>query len=150
MTTATVKKIIEDHRYDDAMLIAILQDLQKVYNYLPKEAIKEVAQRFQIPLTRVYGIATFYKNFSLKPRGRHIVGVCVGTACHVKGAARLTDGLKRELGIEVGDSTEDLRFTLETVRCIGCCSLSPVIRVGDDTYGKINLSQTKRVLKKYK
>lgn len=148
MTTATVEKVLEHHRYDDSMLIGILQDIQRSYNYLPEEAIREVARRFEIPFTRVYGIATFYKAFSLKPRGKHIIQACLGTACHVRGASRIADFISRKLEIKPGDTTDDLLFTFETVNCLGACALGPVIVADGEYHGQMTTKKMDALLKK--
>lgn len=141
---------MEEHKYDDSMLIAILQDVQKEIRFLPKEALRFVAHRLNVPLTRVYSLATFYKAFSLKPRGRHQINVCLGTACHVKGGVNILEKLERELGILAGGTTYDERFSLESVRCVGCCGLAPVIVIDEDFHGKITQDRIPRILCEYR
>jgi NADH:ubiquinone oxidoreductase subunit E/NAD-dependent dihydropyrimidine dehydrogenase PreA subunit len=145
-----VNRIID--RYDGATetLVPILQDINSEFNWLPPEILQSVSVTKQIPLEHILRIATFYKAFSLKPRGKHIITVCTGTACHVKGAQRILDRFERELGIKTGDTTPDMQFTLESVRCIGCCGLSPVITVGEDLYGKLNPAKAAGILDKYR
>lgn len=120
----------------DEALIPMLQDIQAHYNYLPGAQLQELADRLEIPVTRVYSVATFYKAFSLVPRGKHVFHVCMGTACHVRGAKRIADALERKMGVKAGNTTEDMLFTLETVNCVGSCALGPLVVVGDKYYGK--------------
>ena len=130
-------------------VIPILQDITEEFNWLPPDVLMRVAQVKQIPIEHILRIATFYKAFSLKPRGKHIITVCTGTACHVKGAQRILDRLERELGIATGETTSDMQFTLEAVRCLGCCGLAPVVTVGDDLYGQVNPTKAAALIDKY-
>ena len=129
-------------------LISILQDIQSEYHYLPEEALREVATQLAIPLIQVYGVATFFKAFSLKPRGEHIVNVCLGTACHVRRAPAVLDEVKRRLGIEAGETTEDMRFSLETVNCLGACALGPIVVVDGKYHGQMSPGKVKKILKR--
>jgi len=124
-------------RYDQAehSLIAVLQDLQKEFNYLPEEALKLVSDRLGVPYSQTYHVVTFYKAFSLKPRGRNILTICMGTACHVRGAPKLVEEAKRVLGIGPGETTPDLEYTVETVNCLGCCALGPVVVLNERYHG---------------
>jgi len=131
-------------------LISLLADMQEMFHYLPEHALILLSERLDVPLSRVYSVATFYNAFSLEPRGEHLVSVCLGTACHVKGAENILSRLERELGVGAGHTTEDMMFSLEKVRCIGCCSLAPVIRVDEDTYGHLEAGKVPSVLKKYR
>jgi NADH-quinone oxidoreductase subunit E len=131
------------------MLVSILQDVQSEYNYLPKEALAQVSQDLDIPLTRVYSVATFFKAFSLKPRGRHIINVCLGTACHVRGAVRIRDEIERELDIKPGETTKDLKFTLETVNCVGACALGPIVIIDGKYSGQMKPDKVKTLLESY-
>ncbi len=149
MDLAEVDEIIEKYRYEDCWLVGMLQDIQRKANYLPRECLEYLAQRLGIPESRVYGLATFYKTFSLNQRGRHHIGACLGTACHVRGGERIVQRLERELNIRRGETTEDSRFTLETVRCLGCCSLAPVTRIDDDTHGRLSQSGILDIVAKY-
>ena len=142
-------RIIGRYDGDKETVVPILQDITDEFNWLPPDVLMRVSQEKQIPLEHILRIATFYKAFSLKPRGKHIVTVCMGTACHVKGAPRILDRLERELGVKTGETTSDMQFTLESVRCIGCCGLSPVITIGDDLYGKVNPVEAAAILDKY-
>lgn len=124
-------------RYDQAehSLIAVLQDLQKEFNYLPEEVLKLVSDRLGVPYSQTYHVVTFYKAFSLKPRGRNILTICMGTACHVRGAPKLVEEAKRALGIGPGETTPDLEYTVETVNCLGCCALAPVVVLNGRYHG---------------
>jgi len=149
-TKQKINSILESYERDPGMLVAILQDIQADYNYLPKESLNQISEGLDIPLTQVYSVATFFKAFSLKPRGRHLVNVCLGNACHVRGAGRVIDEIKRELGIESGETTEDLRYTLETVNCVGACALGPVVVIDGSYSGQMTASKVKPLLKSYK
>ena len=131
-------------------IIPLLQRLQDAYGYLPREVVLEVCQRTGLPASRVFGVATFYSQFCLEPRGRHLVRCCRGTACHVKGSKRVVQSLQRELGVEEGGTTEDLRFTFETVACLGTCFLAPVVMVGEDYHGDMTADRAKKILEQYK
>lgn len=144
-----VHKIVEKYNRRESSLIAMMQDIQKTEGYLPKEAMEIIAEEVQVPLSRVYALATFYKAFSLTPRGRHTIHVCTGTACHVRGAEKIMDKLKRDLSVEEGGTTEDGRFTLEGVRCVGCCGLGPVVVVGENFHGNLTQKDLGKILDKY-
>jgi NADH-quinone oxidoreductase subunit E len=149
MDTSRVGEIIERHKAEPRAIIAMLQDIQDEYRFIPRDVLNELSERLGIPKSRTYALTTFFKAFTLKPRGEHHICVCVGTACHVQGGQRIIERLERELGIALGDTTEDGKFSLEAVRCVGCCSLAPVLVIGDDLYGKVRQDQLKRLLKKY-
>ncbi|MBW2038514.1 MAG: NAD(P)H-dependent oxidoreductase subunit E [Deltaproteobacteria bacterium] len=149
MKKAQLEKILKRYDYLDSNLLAILQDVQVEENYLSREALEGVAERLVIPLARVYKLATFYRAFSLTPRGRHLINVCLGTACHVRGATKVLERLERDLGVEAGGTTKDLGFTLDTVRCIGCCSLGPVVVIDGEIFGKLNQGKAAKLLKEY-
>lgn len=146
---AKVDKIISRYEGGRETLVPILQDINSEFNWLPPEILIRVTEVKQIPLEHILRIATFYKAFSLKPRGKNIITVCTGTACHVKGAQRILDRLERELGINTGETTSNMQFTLEAVRCLGCCGLSPVVTVGEDLYGKMNPAKAAALIDKY-
>ena len=150
MNPAIVDEILDRYKRKKSALIAMLQDIQAEYNYLPKEGLLHMTESLNIPLAQIYGIASFYKSFSLKPRGRHIINVCLGTACHVRGGQKILEGLERYLGIKVGQTTADSNFTLEAVRCLGCCGLAPVVTIGDDLYGKMDQVKIQKRIDKYK
>ncbi len=142
-------QIIEEYSDEAGPLIPVLQDINQHYNYLPELALKYVSERLEIPLNQVYHVATFYKAFSLEPRGKHLIRVCMGTACHVRGSAGVLSELERKLDIKAGETTDDLKFTLETVNCLGACALGPVVVI-DDEYYPISIAKVDKILKKYK
>jgi NADH-quinone oxidoreductase subunit E len=144
-----VESILDSHQRDKGMLVAILQDIQAEHNYLPREALEEVSKGLCVPLSQVYSVATFFKALSLKPRGRHLINVCLGTACHVRGAVRVLEAMERELAISSGNTTKDLRFTLETVNCVGACALGPVVIVDGEYHGQMKAEKAKGVLADY-
>ena len=145
-----LEKIIEQHQGKPGMVISVLEGIQEDYGYLPQEILKQASEKLEVPLAQLFSMATFYSAFSLTPRGKHIVYACLGTACHVRGGARILKGLSQQLGVKPGDTTEDRQFTLETVRCIGCCSLAPVVKVGDDVYGYNTADKMRGILDNYK
>lgn len=149
MDNKRIDQIIENHHGEASSLIQVLLDIQSENHWLPKEAIGRVAEKLQVPLTRVQHIATFYKAFSLVPKGRHEIHVCVGTACHVRGATRVLDTFQDAIGIKPGETDLDLKFSLQTVNCLGCCALGPVIEIDGKTHGKMAPSKTAEVLKNY-
>ena len=150
MDLKKVDDIIKRWGSDQSFVIEMMQDIQEHLRHLPQEALRRISQSTGADLPRLYHVATFYKAFSLKPRGRLPIQVCTGTACHVRGAQRVMDAFSRELEIEPGETTEDLLFTLEGVRCLGCCSLAPVVTVGKSLQGGLDSSKVGRLLKRYK
>ncbi|HHE39045.1 MAG TPA: NADH-quinone oxidoreductase subunit NuoE [Candidatus Cloacimonetes bacterium] len=144
-----VDQIIKKWNSDPDFVIEMMQDIQDEFKYIPEEALETITLQTKVPLAHLYHIATFYKSFSLTPRGKYEIQVCTGTACHVKGAPLIIDAFKRELNIEIGETTQDGKFTLEEVRCLGCCSLAPVVMINDDIYGDFTSDKIKTVLKKY-
>jgi NADH-quinone oxidoreductase subunit E len=149
MDLKVVDKIVDRYKRKESALISILQDIQAEYNYLPKEALLHTRKSLNIPLTKIIRVATFYNIFTLKPRGRHLINVCMGTACHVKGAGRILEKLERDVGIRTGETTADLKFSLEIIRCLGCCSLAPVVRIDSDIYGRVKQDRVQEILKRY-
>jgi NADH-quinone oxidoreductase subunit E len=147
--TAKVWEIAQRYDRSKENLIAILLECQEEFHHLPREVIEAVSKAVDVPVTRVLGIGTFFRVFSLEPVGKYPVHVCMGTACHVQGAPKILEALERELGVKRGHTTKDLQFTLDTVNCIGCCGLAPVITVGQDVHGKLQQTQLKRILKRY-
>ena len=141
--------IEEDYGNNKENLIMILQAIQKTCNYIPKPALSYLAVKIGVPLSQIYGVATFYSTFSLEPRGRNIISICLGTACHVRGAARIHEMLEESLQIHDGQTTMDNRFTLESVRCIGCCSLGPVIKVNEDMHAQVKPDGIEQILSRY-
>ena len=150
MEVSKIDSIIRQYGGRESAILAILQDIQAEEKYLPKETLEYVSQRMQIPLGQVFRIATFYNALSLKPRGRHKIDVCLGTACHVRGGERILSKLERDLGVSVGETTKDKRFTLESVHCVGCCSLGPVAVVDGDVYGRLSQDKVPALLKDFK
>jgi NADH:ubiquinone oxidoreductase subunit E len=146
---AKVDEILTKFRQEEGSLIPVLQEIQALYRYLPREAILRVSKGLKIPLVRIYGVVTFYSQFYLTPRGKHVIKSCQGTACHVRGAKGALESLCRELHVEPGGTTEDMNFTLETVACLGTCFLAPVMMVDDDYYGKLSPKRAADALKKY-
>ena len=146
MDLRNVNEIVDRYQASPAALLAILQDIQKRENWLPREAIERVAQRLEVPLTRVYGMATFFRSFSLKPRGKHICTVCLGTACHVRGAPKIVEKLERDLKICAGGTTPDMNVTLETVNCVGACALGPLVILDGTYHGNISSAKLDKVM----
>lgn len=145
-----VDKILDRYGRQEGMLVSMLQDIQAEFRFLPKDALVKVSRDLKVPLTQVYSVATFFKAFSLKPRGRHLIQVCLGTACHVRGGARVADRVELELGIKSGETTEDQRFTLERVNCVGACALGPMVVIDDRYSGEMTTDKVKPLLEKYK
>lgn len=141
--------IEEEFSNDQENLIMIIQAIQRRYNYLPRPALTYLSTKIGVPLSQIYGVATFYSTFSLEPRGRNIVSICLGTACHVRGGERVRERIEDTLDIGDRETTEDQRYTLETVRCIGCCSLGPVIKINEDVHGHISSDQVDNILDRY-
>jgi len=145
-----VSQIVARYQADPGSVIAILQDVQQEFSYLPRPALESVSKELAIPLSRVLSLATFYRAFSLKPRGRNPVHVCLGTACHVRGAQRVLEKFERELELKAGQTSADFAFSLDAVRCVGCCGLAPVVMVGEEIYGKITPARVSGLIKKYR
>ena len=144
-----VKAIISKYNGDKGQLVSILQDIQTEYHYLPKEALIKVSETMAIPVSRVYDVATFFIAFSLEPRGKHLINVCLGTACHVRGGEMLIEHIGRLLNIKAGETTQDMQFTLEAVNCLGCCALGPVMVLDGKYFGSMAASKVEKVLDKY-
>ena len=143
-------EIVIKHGGSRSSLIIVLQEIQSRFDHIPFESMLEVSERMGVPLSDIYGVATFYHQFRLKPQGRHLISICMGTACHVKGAAVIHDALRVRLGIEEGEETSpDGRFTMQKVRCMGACSLSPTVRIDGDIYGRVKHDELDGLLKKY-
>jgi len=144
-----VTSIINRHRASNGNLIHLLKEINAEFNYLPENVLKFVSVELDVPLSLIYRIATFYSSFSLAPRGRHIINICLGTTCYVRGADKLLGRLEKELGINTGETTADERFSLGTVRCLGCCSLAPVITVDGETYGRVREKEVLQIIEQY-
>ncbi|MDI3547477.1 MAG: NADH-quinone oxidoreductase subunit [Halanaerobiales bacterium] len=147
---APLREVLKNYEKEEKYLIPILQEAQDEYGYLPEEVLKEIASYLDLSLSQVYGVVTFYTQFHLEPRGKNIIRVCMGTACHVRGGADVLAAVKDALGIENGETTKDLKFTLETVACIGACGLAPVIMINDDTHGRLTPEKIPGILASYK
>lgn len=142
----SIDSLVDGYADRKEQLIGLLQDIQAKLNYLPHDALVRVSQRLDMPLSRVFGVATFFRAFALNPRGRHLITVCKGTACHVRAAQRLVDALERDFGLRPGDTSADQRLTLETVNCLGCCALGPVIVVDGKYESQMTPEKLGRVL----
>ncbi len=145
-----LERIIDKYRATDGPLIEVLHKAQGIFGYIPPEVERLVAEELKIPLSTVHGVVTFYNFFRTRPQGKHVINVCLGTACHVKGASRVVEILREELGIEIGETTEDGLFTLTSVRCVGACGLAPVMMIDDEVYGRLDREKIKRVLAEYR
>lgn len=144
-----IDQIIDKYHGDSSSLIQVLLEMQSENRWLPKEALEKVSKKLQVPLSRIQHITTFYKAFALVPKGRHEIHVCMGTACHVRGAPRVLDRVQDLLGIKPGETDKDLKFSLETVNCLGCCALGPVMVIDGEYHGKMAPSKSEDVLKDY-
>jgi NADH-quinone oxidoreductase subunit E len=144
-----VTAIINKYNCDRGQLVSILQDIQAEYYYLPKEALIQVSESMAIPASRVYDVATFFRAFSLEPRGKHLINVCLGTACHVRGAARTLEQIERSLAIKRGGTTKDRKFTLETVNCMGCCAVGPAVKIDGEYFGQMSTDKVDGILSKF-
>ena len=144
-----VDEILDKHKGSRSPLIPVLQDINSHFNYLPPPVLKYIAYKLNISLAHILRVATFYAFFSLEPRGKHMISVCMGTACHVRGSERILEKLEDELGVKQGQTTEDKKFSLEMVRCIGCCALSPVIRIDERVYSRVRYNTVMDVVSKH-
>lgn len=144
-----LQKVIEEHKNMKGGLIAVLHEAQQIYGYLPLEVQTAIADGLNIPLSEVYGVVTFYAQFSLKPKGKYNISICLGTACYVKGAGLILNKFKEKLGIDVGDCTPDGKFSLEACRCIGACGLAPVLTVNDDVHGRLVEADVDKIIAQY-
>lgn len=144
-----LKAVIDEYRDVEGPLMPIMHKAQEIFGYLPLEVQNFIAEELNIPLTDVYGVATFYTHFTLKPQGKYTINVCLGTACYVKGAQKILDKLKEELKIEEGDTTPDGRFTIDATRCLGACGLAPVMMINGEVYGRLVPEDIPKILKRY-
>ncbi len=149
MDNDRVDQIVDKHQAEPSSLIQVMLEIQSENNWLPKGTLDRISERLGVPLARILHIATFYKAFSLVPKGRHGVHICVGTACHVRGASRILDTVQEKTGIKPGETDLDLKFSLEVVNCLGCCALGPVMEIDGKTHGKMTPGETAEVLKNY-
>jgi NADH-quinone oxidoreductase subunit E len=150
MDKESLRQLLEKHESEPGALIPILQEIQESFGYLPEEALVFVSEEVEIPLGKIYGVVTFYSQFYLSPRGKNIIRVCHGTACHIGGAERISEAVSEELGVGEGATTEDGEFTVERVACLGCCSLAPCVMVNDETHARLSPRKIKRIVKKYR
>jgi NADH:ubiquinone oxidoreductase subunit E len=150
MDLTKVNAIIESYGGDAASLLAIMQDVQDEENYLPREAVNHISLKLDVPISRIYSMATFFESFHLEPRGKHICTVCMGTACHVRGSRRLVEHLERDLNIKSGGTTEDMQFTLEEVNCVGACALGPLVIIDGEYHGNVTSTRLTKAVKKLK
>jgi NADH-quinone oxidoreductase subunit E len=144
-----IDAIIDKYDSDHGALLMIMQDISDIYNYVPPEVVPVLEDRLGVKRSLIYSVATFYKTISLEPRGKYIINVCTGTACHVRGADRIMDALQEKLKIKKGQTTDDLLFSLEAVRCVGCCASGPVVTVNQETYGGLDRSKALEVIEEY-
>ncbi len=147
---AKLQEIIDKYKDTKGALIQVLHEAQELYGYLPLEVQKKISEGLNVPLTEIYGVVTFYTQFSLKPKGKYRIQVCMGTACYVKGSGMILDKLKEKLGIDVGDCTEDRLFSLHACRCIGACGLAPALMVNDEVYGRLTEKDLDDIIEKYR
>jgi NADP-reducing hydrogenase subunit HndA len=146
---AKIKEICASFNNDPQDLINVLHKCQEHFGYLPAEVQEVVAEGLDVPVAKIYGVVTFYSFFSMTPKGKHPVSICMGTACYVRGAEKVLEEFKKELGIQVGQTTKDGKFSLSSLRCVGACGLAPVVLVGDKTYGRVAPDDVKNILKEY-
>ena len=149
MDNGRIDQIIDKHQAEASSLIQVMLEIQSENNWLPKAILDRISERLDVPLARILHIATFYKAFSLVPKGRHGIHICVGTACHVRGASRILDTVQDQTGIKPGETDLDLKFSLDVVNCLGCCALGPVLEIDGKTHGKMTPGETAEVLKNY-
>ena len=145
-----IDQVIDKFKNRQGVLIPVLKEVQDICGYLPKKVQHRIAQGLQLPASQVYGVVSFYAFFTIIPRGKHVIRVCLGTACYVRGSKQILDNLQRELHVEVGGITQDRKFSLEAVRCLGACGLAPVIVVGNDTYGMITPGKAIEIVSSYR
>lgn len=145
-----LKAFIDDLKGKEGILIQILHKAQNIFGYLPLEVQKFISDETNIPMSEIYGVVTFYTQFSINPKGKHVIGVCLGTACYVKGSQAVLDKIVEQTNTEVGQTTEDGLFTVEATRCLGCCGLAPVMTIDEDVYGKVDPNNIPKILEKYK
>lgn len=149
MSMDRIDRIIDKYACETGVLIQLLLDIQRELNWIPPEAIIRINKRLKVPVSEIYRVASFYTALSLKPRGRHLVRVCAGTACYVRGGPRILDSAERTLGIRAGETTPDGKFTLETVNCLGCCALGPVVEIDGQYHGRLSSANVKKLLSSY-
>jgi NADH-quinone oxidoreductase subunit E len=144
-----VGAILKKYGKDKSQMVSILQDIQAEYHYLPRQVLDKLAKKMDLPQSQVYSLATFFRAFSLEPRGKHLINVCLGTACHVRGGELILESLERQLATNRGGTTKDMKFTLESVNCMGCCATGPVVKMDEEYYGHMTNDKVEPMLKKY-
>ncbi len=149
MSVDRIDRMIDKYACETGVLIQLLLEIQRELNWIPPEAILRINKRLKIPISEIYRVASFYTALSLKPRGRHLVRVCLGTACYVRGGSRILDAVERTLKIKAGETTQECKFTLETVNCLGCCSLGPVVEIDGQYHGDLSSAIVEKLLSKY-
>ena len=147
---AKLKEVIAKHKGEKGNLMPVMQEAQDIFGYLGEDIQRAIAEGLNVPFTKIYGVATFYTQFTLQPKGKNQIGVCLGTACYVRGSQKILDEIKKELKIEVGKTTEDGLFSLDATRCLGCCGLAPVMMINDEVYGRLTPSCVPEIIDKYK
>jgi len=145
-----MEKVIDEFDKDQRELIHLLHEIQKQFGYIPAHMISQISRQLKISESEIFGVLTFYKAFTLEPRGKYVITVCLGTACHVRGGPRIVDELERKLSIKVGQTTADKNFSLETVNCLGCCAIGPVVVVNEKYYSHVTMNKVDAILKEYK
>jgi NADH-quinone oxidoreductase subunit E len=149
MDVQFVESILQRHPQESSSIIQVMLDVQNELYYIPRDVLDHISARLHVPISRTYNLATFYKAFSLKPKGKYPIAVCTGTACHVQGAVKILDQVLRELHVKEGETTQDKKFSVESVRCLGCCGLAPVVTVGKNLHGKVPAAKVPKILKQY-
>jgi NADH-quinone oxidoreductase E subunit len=147
---AQLQKVIDEHKDQKGALMPVLQAAQNIFDCVPMDVQEYIADSLGTTLSDVYGVATFYSQFSLQPKGKYVVGVCLGTACYVRGSQKVLDRVEKELGIKVGETSADAKFTIQATRCLGACGLAPVMMINDEVYGRLEDSEVPGILEKYK
>lgn len=147
--TSRIDEIISKHEGEKGAMIQLLLDIQREFNWIPKEAMQRISERLGVPLSHIYRIATFYKAMSLVPRGRHLIQVCLGTACHVRGGQKILEKVESDLNAKEGGTTSDMKFTVKRVNCLGCCAMGPVMVIDKDYYGWVTTTKVSKILEKY-
>lgn len=145
-----LSKVVKDHKGKEGGLMPVLQEAQKIFGCVSMEVQQKIAEEMNVPLAEVYGVATFYSQFSLEPKGENVIGVCLGTACYVKGSQDILDKISSKLNLKVGQTSEDGKFTLNATRCVGACGLAPVITINEEVYGKVKIEDLDEIFSKYK
>ncbi len=150
MDKTKINEIIEQWGSKRNLVIEMLSDIQNEFNYIPPEAVSIISEKTGVPVTQLYQIGTFYNVFSFTPKGKHHISICMGTSCHVMGAPRIATAITREIGISPGEVSKDMQYSMEEVRCLGCCGMAPIVTIGNDLYGKLTPAKIRKILDKYR